>query len=31
MEITLQNVSEAKGLLTVKLAKADYEPKVEKA
>ncbi len=31
MEITLQNVSEAKGLLTVKLVKADYEPKVEKA
>ena len=31
MEITLQNVSEAKGLLTVKLAKADYEPRVEKA
>ena len=31
MEITLQNVSEAKGLLAVKLAKADYEPKVEKA
>ena len=31
MEITLQNVSEVKGLLTVKLAKADYEPKVEKA
>ena len=31
MEITLQNVSEVKGLLTVKLVKADYEPKVEKA
>ncbi|MBQ2434775.1 MAG: trigger factor [Bacteroidaceae bacterium] len=31
MEITLQNVSEVKGMLTVKLAKADYEPKVEKA
>ena len=26
MEITLQNVSEVKGMLTVKLAKADYEP-----
>ena len=31
MEITLQNVSEVKGMLTVKLVKADYEPKVEKA
>lgn len=27
----MQNVSEVKGMLTVKLAKADYEPKVEKA
>ena len=31
MEITLQNVSDVKGMLTVKLVKADYEPKVEKA
>ena len=31
MEITLQNVSEVKGMLTVKLVKADYEPKVENA
>ena len=31
MEITLQKVSEVKGMLTVKLVKADYEPKVEKA
>ena len=31
MEITLQNVSDVKGMLTVKLVKADYETKVEKA
>ena len=31
MEITLQNVSDVKGMLTVKLVKADYDPKVEKA
>ena len=31
MEITLQNVSDVKGMLTVKLVMADYEPKVEKA
>ena len=31
MEITLQNVSDVKGMLTVKLVKADYEPNVEKA